>query len=520
MLRAFALSLLCAVLALTATACGESGSGGEGDPASLVPAGAPIYLEAAVQPQGDRREDALAAAGKIMRTDDPGAKLRGLIDKELAKEDGGLTWEADFASWLGEDAGVWLTNLQADEPSYAVIVATKDAEAAKAALAKFEKTGDSGPYTARSYDGLDYKVDADGVAHGIVGDFVVIGTEDAFKRSADTRDGDSLDGADRYKDAIGELEEDRLGHYYVDVKPLFDAAMKQDPDAAQGFEPFKSLIPLDKLGPVTGAFTADGDGMALDTLVTGVPEGPFRNLAKLWSGGASELMGELPGDAWGAFVTPKLGESGQSLFSSFAGAIGGAAIAGQVKQATGLDLQQDVFSWIGDAGVFVRGTDMESLDGALVIGSTDDARAEAAFGKIVGLIGKQTGVAPEPARVEGAEAAFAIAAPDADKPIVLARGEGRVVAAYGEQAASAALSSDTKLGDSDGFGAAEEILGDGMEPSFLLSIADVIRFADASGATDAEFDKARPYLETLGVVTSGGKADGDRVRSRVAVTLK
>ena len=170
--------------------------------------------------------------------------------------------------------------------------------------------------------------------------------------------------------------------------------------------------------------------------------------------------------------------------------------------------------------MFVRGSDMASLDGALVIGSTDDERAGAAFGKIVALIGKETGARPEPLRIDGAESAFAFAAPEADKRIVLARGSGRVVAAYGEEAAAAALSSDAKLSDSDEFSAAEEILGDGMEPSFLLSIADVIELADAIGETDAEFDKARPYLEALGVVTSGGKADGDRVQSRVAVTLK
>jgi hypothetical protein len=145
MLRASALSLICAVLAVTATGCGESGSGGEGDPASLVPAGASFYLEAAVQPQDERRDDALAAAGKIMRTDAPAAKLRELIDKELAEEGDGLTWERDFASWLGEDAGMWATNFEADEPSFAVIVATKVAEAAKAALAQFEQTSDSGP---------------------------------------------------------------------------------------------------------------------------------------------------------------------------------------------------------------------------------------------------------------------------------------------------------------------------------------------------------------------------------------
>ena len=63
------------------------------------------------------------------------------------------------------------------------------------------------------------------------------------------------------------------------------------------------------------------------------------------------------------------------------------------------------------------------------------------------------------------------------------------------------------------------MLGD-VEPSFLLSIADAIRLADATDGTDAEFDKARPYLEALGVVAGGGKSDGDRVESSLAVTLE
>ena len=518
MIRASAL-LLCAVIAVGTAGCGDSGSGGAGNPASLVPAGAAFYLEAAVQPEGDRREDALAAAGKIMRTDDPAAKLRELIDKGLAEEGDGLTWERDFASWVGEDAGVWATDFQREEPSFAVIVAAEDTNAAKAALARFEKTSDS-TYTARSYDGISYKVDEDGVAHGLIEDFAVLGDETAFKRTADARDGDKLADSDRYKDAIDELDDDRLGHYYVDLKPVIDAALKADPDAAQGFQQFKSLLRLDKFGPITGAFTADGDGLALDTVLTGVPEGPFRDIAELSSGGASDLMGDLPGDSWAAFATPKLGESAQSLFSAFAGALGGAAVAAQVKQATGLDLQQDVFSWIGDVGAFVRGDDMETLDGALVISSTDDVRAATAFTKLVGLIGKQTGAAPQPVQVEGAEAAFALSPPDALKQVVLARGEGRVVAAYGKQAAATALASDSQLGDGDDFEAAEEILGDGMEPSSLLSIPDAIALADGLAATDADFDKARPYLEAFGVVTSGGTVDDDRVQSRVAVTLK
>ncbi len=519
MLRATALTLTCALLALTAAACGESASGGDADPASLVPAGTPRYFEAAVQPTGDRREDALAAAGKILRTDDPGAKLRELINKALADEDSGLTWEKDFAPWLGEDAGVWVSNLEAEEPSFAGIVATKDAEAAGAALGRFKESGDE-TWTKRSYEGVDYEINSEGAAVAIVDDFLVVATEDAFKRTVDMRDGgESLADSDRYKDAVGDVGEERLGHYYADTRAFVDLALAEDPEAAAQFEQFKSYLPLDKLGPITGSFEADGDGMALDTVLTGVPEGPFRQLAALWAGGDTELLGELPGNAWMAFAAPKLGESAKTLFDSFAGALGGAAIAGQVKQATGLDLEADIFSWVGDTGVYVRGESEADLDGAVVIESTDDAKAEAAFGKLIGLIGKQAGTQPEPIELDGAASAFSLEA-GAEKSVVLARGEGRVVAAFGEAAATDALQPDAQLRDSDLYGDAEGVLGDDFAPSFLLSMPAVIKLVDATGQADAEFEEARPYLEAFGSVTSGGKAEDDRVESRIAVTLK
>jgi len=518
MLRAAALTLTCTALALGATACGEAGSSGDGDPATLVPAGASVYVEAAVQPTGDRREDALAAAGKLLRTEDPAARLRELVDQGLDDDD--LTWEKDFAPWIGEDAGLWATDLEQEEPTFAIVVATKDMEAAQEALTRFRAT-EGGSTTKRSHAGADYEVDAEGQASGMVGDFLVAGSEAAFKRTAELDgDGESLAEADRYTAAIGELEEERLGHYYLDAARLLDAALAQDPAGAAQFEQFKSFLPLDKLGPVTGAFQADGDGMTLDTVLTGIPEGPFRELAALWSGGEPGLMAELPGDAWAAYAVPKLGDAARRLFSSFAGPIGGAAIAAQVKQSTGLDLQEDIFAWVGDAGVFARGTREADLGGALVIEATDDAKAATAFTKIVGLIGREAGLTPEPVRLDGAEAAFEVALPGEPQRLVLARGPGRVVAAYGQQAATDALGADAKLGDADAYEEAAGILGDDIVPAFLLSVPAALALADAMGASDADFEEARPYFEALGIVTSGGAAEDDQVRSRLAVTLK
>jgi Protein of unknown function (DUF3352) len=519
MLRATALLLTCAVTALTAAACGSSASGGEGDPAALVPAGAPIYAQAAIQPEGERREDALAAIGKVMRTDDPAGKLRELIDRQLANQGDGLTWEKDFAPWLGEEAGIWASDLGADVPSFAAIVQTTDAEKARAAVQRFKETGDE-TFTKRSHAGVDYEVNTEGMAVGFVDDFLVLATENAFKRTADMAEGgESLADSDRYKDTLDDLEDDRLGNFYFDTKALMDAALAEDPESAQQLEQFKSILPLDKLGPTAGSLQADGDGIAVDTVTTGLPEGVVKTATALLGGSGSELIGDLPGDAWGAFAVPKVGEAAKSLFSAFAGALGGAAVSAQLKQETGLDLEQDVFSWIGDVAVFVRGASEPALDGALVMQSTDDDKASTAFGKIVALIGREQGVKPDPVRIDGAESAFSFTTPDADKPIVLARGSGRVVAAYGEEAARAALAPSAKLGDSEVYGDAKAALGD-SEPSMVLSMPAVITLVDAIGETDADWAEAKPYLEALGAITSGGSADGDKVTSRVAVTLK
>jgi Protein of unknown function (DUF3352) len=338
MLRATALLLTCAVTALTAAGCGESASGGEGDPAGLVPANAPLYVQATIRPEGELREGALAAIGKVMRTDDPAGRLQELVNEALAEERDGLTWEKDFAPWLGEEAGVWAGNFQADEPSFAAIVQTTDAEEARAAIQRFKETGDE-TFTKRSHAGVDYEVNTEGAAVGFVDDFLVIATEDAFKRTADMAEGgDALADSDRYQDTLGELEDDRLGSFYFDTKLVMDAALAEDPTAAEQLEQFKSLFPLDELGPTAGSLQADGDSIAIDTVTTGLPEGPLRTLSTLFGGSGSELMRELPGDAWGAFAIANVGEASKELFTAFAGALGGAALSAQLKQETGLDL--------------------------------------------------------------------------------------------------------------------------------------------------------------------------------------
>jgi hypothetical protein len=518
--RAVLLALI-SLLALIAAGCGGSpASGGDGDPASAVPANAAFYADATVRPEGDLRDDALAAAGKVLRSDDPQAKIDELVAKAFAEsEDPKLDYKKDIAPWLGQKVAIWGASSAGTEDDFrgAIVASVEDEDEAQAALDRAVKSSDK-TFSKRTYKDVDYQASTDSAA-GLVEGFVVLGTEAEFKKSIDAAKGDGLDSDDRFKKAMDGLEDDRLGSFYVDVKTLIDTAARQDPQAGAQLEQAKRIFPVDKIGAVAGGLMADGDRIAVDATAQ-VPENAFpAGLGSLYSGGATPLLGELPGESWVAFGAPDFGPALKGIYQQAAGAFGGAAIENQLRQSLGLDLQQDVFSWIGDIAVFARGTTMDAIDGGLVIEVTDSAKAKAAFPKLLGLAQSRGNVPAKPVQIDGADQAFESALPGAPKPIVAARSEKRVVIAFGREAAADALGGGEQLSDSDTYAAAKSVLGD-VEPGFLLSVPSVLALVEASGQSDADYQKAKPYLEAFGILSGGNSRDGDTARSRTAVELK
>ena len=49
---------------------------------------------------------------------------------------------------------------------------------------------------------------------------------------------------------------------------------------------------------------------------------------------------------------------------------------------------------------------------------------------------------------------------------------------------------------------------------------DLVKAVDASGDTDADWQKAKPYLEAFTVIASGGELDDDELKSRAVAGLK
>jgi hypothetical protein len=248
--------------------------------------------------------------------------------------------------------------------------------------------------------------------------------------------------------------------------------------------------------------------------------GSLGALGNVYSMGSTPLLKELPGEAWAAFGSPKYGRSIKAALDQYAGLLGGTAAREQLKSQLGIDLDEDILSWIGDVAMFARGDSIQTIDGGVVIAVTDNAKAEKGFNKLVGLLQSAGGVDAKPVSVEGAETAFQVSDPSLPKPIVIARSDQKVVGTYGLDAAKAALNPQSKLEDSDTWQAAKDALDDDMEPGMLVAMGPILKLVESSGEADADYEKAKPYLGPYDVFAIGTKASGDGGRVRFAAGLK
>src|SRR5215207_5049486 len=120
--------------AVGAAGCGSTSGAGDTDPASLVPAAAPIYVEALARPGDAQGGDAQAALRKVLGTSDPGARLVELIDR--AGREHGVTWARDIDPWLGERVGAAMLSVGGEHDDGVVVAASTDDDKARDALAK------------------------------------------------------------------------------------------------------------------------------------------------------------------------------------------------------------------------------------------------------------------------------------------------------------------------------------------------------------------------------------------------
>jgi hypothetical protein len=500
-----------AVLAATALAipiagCGssDSSSSANTDPAKAVPASAPFYLEATVRPDGKQRTDLEAALKKVLNTDDPGAKIKELINKQASKD--GQSYEKDIDPWLGDKAAVAITSLSGESQAVVIVNSTDDSKA-KDSLAKEHDYSEK-----RSYEGTDYRYDpGDKSAATVTKGFAVIGDEAAVKQVIDVLDkgGDSL-ASNADLQAAREKVGGRPGFMFVEMQNLLRSAVGSA-GSALGPQELSTINNLFK------RFRAIGVGIGADAQAIRM------NLATIGEGsgagngpGSSLPLDKAPGDSWLAFTQSDVGKSIQGVLDSLKDSSTSDQIT-QLETATGLNVKEDLLSWMGDAAFFVEGDSVPALGGGLVVQSTDPEKTRTAITKIKRLFSTFGGgkLGPAPA---GASAGFSMDLGNGGhKPLLVGLAGSRFVIAYGAKAFNDATNPSSTLSSNSTFQGAQGLLGSSAKPSFFVDWSTVVRFITLAGAGDPSFQQAKPYLDAFTAIIGGGS--GDR-KAEVAIGLK
>ena len=513
--RSLVLALLCALISAIAVGCGssDSGSGGADDPAALVPATAPVYAEATLRPDGKVGADLVAALKKILRTDDPGAKIQKALDDSIKTD--GVTYTDDIAPWLGDRVGIAVTAIRGDDADFVAVIESKDDGKANDALDNAK-----GDIVKRSYNGVDYRFDRkDSTAAGVFEHSVVVGTEPGFKAAVDASKGDSLADSNGLRGVRSKVAEERVGLLYLDVDGLLravSASAGSQPEVGALVQSLSAAVPK----TIGAALQAQPDALKIDAVSLGTP--------KAASTGASgaDMVAALPGHSWLALGFGKSGQALEGILDGIGNAggitgVGVNALLSQFQQQTGLDLRKDVLSWMGDAGVFVAGKGLPDLGGGLVIKTSDPAKTKRVIDVLRRLAGQQGGATVKELTAQGVDEGFTVQPQDGPRIDVALAGEKFVVAVGAPGALKQAISPSQPLSSAPGFTDAAGKLGDGLRPSFYLDFQQVVSLIEGFVGNEADFQKAKPYLETFGAVVAGAKDEGDGVtRARFVVTLK
>ena len=506
----------------------------EDDAVNLVPADAVAYGSIFLDPSTNQKRaigDLLEKFPEAPNADEARTKFVELLDKGLAEID--MTFEDDIDPWLGNQVAGWAQipeNLEStstdsplageNAPPAAFLIASDDDEAAIQFVEDASAKSDA-DLTDKSYEGADYVLnEEEGSAAGVVDGFLVIGTEVGFKAVVDVSGGeDSLADSETYTDTTDELTEDRLATFYFDGSAVADAL--EDSGAPAGaFESGSFGMFGGSLSPTAGALFAESDKVVFET--TSTPGEEDGQEAPEISDG---LLPDLPGDSWGAFGLSDLGATLETVYDGLiesfaAGGMTPEDLDAQIEAQTGLNLREDLLSWMGDAGLFVTGTDPLNAGGGVVIESSDPTTSSATIDQLANLL-EQQGIPTEPLSAGGAEGfAVEIPAPGEWQQVVVLAGE-RVVIAYGEEAAVSALEGSDPLSESEAFQNATEGLGEDFTAAGYFDVDAMQELAEASGASQfPEYEEeVKPWLEPFTYVTFGSRENGGRLVQRLVIGI-
>jgi hypothetical protein len=241
--------------------------------------------------------------------------------------------------------------------------------------------------------------------------------------------------------------------------------------------------------------------------------------------GNTDLLAQMPADSWFAVAIEGAGEALRQSLDGI-GALGAEmgdptldpkAIVGMVESETGLDLEDDLLSWLGNAAFFVSGTSESEFRAGGLLETSDPEATAGVVDAVRALFEDATGAATEPPSLEGATAGFSAKGPTGTGVELALREDLLVGALGGPDPATELLESGDALADAPLFSAAEDALGGDFAAVFFVAIQDFLVVAEKGDDGDTDYDAARPYTEALEYVILGTAQDDERERARIVV---
>ena len=565
-LRRLAIAL--ALLALGISGCGGSAKKPAPDPATLVPTTAPLYASAIVRPQGSLKSDAVADARTLTHQSEPFAALLGGIQVGGSSPSGRPT-PAEIESWLGERAGVFITHLSVpaikgpgevpgllEQALSGALFAGSSSGGARAQGALVLDVADSSKASAfmrgttatrtATFDGIRYAVAPNGEFYGLVGGFVVIGTESGMKEVIAVAHGGAALDANRTYTSLRDsaVKQGVLANLYAESTALVHATHVAAGTTAQLFSLLRALAPAGalylSLAPESHQIRLD-----LDASSGNQPEAPSASESEQ-AANAQEAFQALPEDSWfalrlsdfGAFAEHLLaleaggqGSGGGSSLHGLLGSLGGSF--GSLFSSLGPSLERllaslaanramvdkELLSWMGPAGIFVSGSSLAEFNAAAVINAKEPALAREAVAQLPSLLAG-SGASVKPTTVPGAEAAATVNLTGLPVPLQVGAGKGKFIIGLGLAPVEAALEPSGTLGSSAAYQQGAKALGEGMQPALLLSVPTLESFANLLGlGSSGTLAQVLADLKSVNTVTAGTKQLGNVSRTRILLGL-
>jgi hypothetical protein len=471
--------------------------------AGLVPPDAPVYAEAVVDPEGDLRSDVSSTLGDLLGEDDVGARIVEQIDDLFANEEIDASWSEDVEPWLGEHAGVFFSDFDA-EPNGAAIFETTDETAAREALEKLDAT--EGTPKDASYRGIEYSVSTKNSASAIVDGYAVSGSEAGLKAVIDASQGESLADVDEYTELTDLGPGNGLFTAYADPARVVDG-LADSGEITEGDRAAIRANAGDLLdAPVLAAGGVDGSTVFVEVTA------PAANQI---DGEDTDLLDRVPDDAWIAFAIPSLGDVLDPATVATPEASG---TLDEFEATTGVD-PETLLDAVGGAAGYFRGTSVLGIGGALILDATDEAALTDVLGRVAASLSADPAVDVERGDTEGE--AFSVSPADVPIEFPFVLRDDLLVAGLGQESVDQVYDPQSSLTDAESYDTARDILGDDFSVNGLLAFEPMLELLSSipDVQADPEFAPALPYLQRLNQLAIGARGDEDWQTVRFALDV-